>query len=275
MQLYPDNSVIGKLAMYTWPWNRPTWGKGSVYRRPRRVQRQMQAITYARKAAYGQRWGNVIPRTRRFRRGFNRTGGYYGRYNGHTHARAELKFLDGVVSDNPVASTGNLTSTVLVIPQGTGESQRIGRKCTVKKFSWQYTLTFKEQTSGAVTHDEIKLIVYLDTQANGASAGVTDILETNNIHSFRNLANSHRIKVLAVRQHSLHSVSGAGDGADNDYAGMSLHGRIDIDCNYDIEYGSGVTGALSEIQSNNIGILLISLAARTFITSRFRVRFIG
>ena len=234
---------------------------------PKARARGQSLRLYRQRGAYRQRWGDVIPRPR-FRRGYDRTGGYYR--GAHSHKRPELKFHDDAINILPIPNTGHIFSTTVAIPQGTGESERIGRKCVVKSWSMRYALTLQEQTLPANTHDEVKIFIMQDRQTNGTVALILDVLEQDNIHSYRNLANTGRFKVLATRSHCMSNPAGG-----NSNFGTNIQkGQFHIKMFMPLEYSS-TTGSLTELKSNNIFMLLISLDSRTHIQGRIRVRFEG
>lgn len=209
---------------------------------------------------------------RPFVAGRDRVGGYYGRFSG---VRGELKFHDVDLNDAVVSGTGTVTASINLIPQGVTESERVGRKCTIKSVHWRYNLILPEQDAQATPEngDSIRIILFVDKQANGATAAVTDILETATIHSFKNLANQQRFVFLSDKLTSLNYNSLASDGA-----GVVSQSRFLVQytmnktCNLPIEF-SGVTGAIGEIRSNNIGVLLISSSTIMKFDSKFRLRF--
>lgn len=253
-------------------WNIPgqTW---QSFRHPG-ARKAAKAMVYAQRRQLRSRY-NYIPKRMR---GYARTGGYYGRYNrrgsGHSHLRPELKFRDDELDANPIPSAGIIDSVTVNIAQGTGESQRIGRKCQIRKYSWRYTLTLNTTTDPSSTHDQVKLFVVWDKQANGAAPGVTAILESAEINSFRNLSNKNRFRILGTRTYTLANPAGAGDGTTNHFGTDIIRGEMNIRCNMPIEF-NGPTGVTTEIRSNNILLLLITLDGRIKIESHIRVRFEG
>lgn len=220
------------------------------------------------------------PRTPRgnppgFRRGFDRTAGYYGRYAPVNPSSAEMKFHDLVVNRSPVATAGNITDTVIVIPQGVGESQRVGRKCTIKSINWRFNFNLPEvdaaSTPGAA--DVLRILVYLDKQCNGATALVADILQSADYQAFNNLSNKTRFRTLMDRTYAMSYAAMASDGAAVvSQAEVQMEDTFFKKCNIPIEYSS-TTGAIAEIASNNIGILLISKNAICSLESNIRMRF--
>ena len=206
--------------------------------------------------------------------GKDRVGGYYGRFAG---VKAEHKFFDIDVSDSIVASGGTVqgSGTINGISQGTGETQRIGRKCTIKSINWRYTCVLKSQDAGAIPPkgDSIRAIMFLDKQANGTAATVTGILESNEFLSFNNLSNSSRFVILHDKTITLNHQNLASDGAavvssTNERSQHSFYSRCDIP----IEFSS-VAGVMSEIRSNNLAILLVGQTGEMDFESKVRLRF--
>lgn len=209
---------------------------------------------------------------RAFVPGADRVGGYYGRYSGKN---AELKFHDVDLDDGTVAVTGDVTASINLIAQGITESTRVGRKCTLRSFHWRYQVTLPETDAAATPADgdSLRIIVFIDKQANGATAAVTDVLETANIQSFRNLSNSGRFNFLCDKIHNINYLGLASDGA-----GVVSQGLVQYEytfnknLNLPIEYSS-TTGVIGEIRSNNIGVLLISHRGFAGFNSGIRLRF--
>ncbi len=215
-----------------------------------------------------------VKRRKAFIPGVDRTGGFYGRYSGRS---GELKFLDLQLDDAAIATAGESLSTgsINVIAQGVTESQRVGRKCTIKSINWRYVLTLAEADAvgTAPPADTVRLIMYVDKQCNGATAPVTQILESANWQSFRNLANSGRFnflmdKTVAMNRNGLAS-DGAGVVSSN---GTRKEFTFYKKCNVPIEFIS-TTGAIAEIRSNNIGVLVISFGGVTSMVGKIRLRF--
>ncbi len=211
-------------------------------------------------------------RRRTFRAGYDRVGGFYGRYAGRN---AELKFHDVDLDDAVVAVAGAVVPTAIIIPQGVTESQRVGRKCTIRSINWRYQLTLPEQDAVAspAASDSIRMIVFIDKQANGATATATDILESDSWKSFRNLANSGRFTILMDKVHNLNYPTLASDGAGVvSSASYTEDHMFYKTCNIPIEYSS-TTGAIGEIRSNNISIFTMSSNGVCGFSSKWRVRF--
>ncbi len=209
---------------------------------------------------------------RAFVPGKSRTGGYYGRYAGRN---TELKFFDGTTSDAVIASGGVITDSVNLIAQEVTENTRVGRKCVIKSINWKYELSLPTKDAQATpsASEEVRVILYLDKQCNGATATAAGILETTTIHGFRNLANSGRFNILMDKLHQLNYMTLASDGAGvvsqvNNTRQFSFYKS----CNIPIEYDN-TTGAITEIRSNNIGILLVSVQGTAAMVGNMRLRF--
>ncbi len=187
----------------------------------------------------------------------------------------EIKFHDVDLNDDPVASGATITPSICLIAQGVEESERIGRKCTIRSINWRFQVNLPEVDAAATpaTPTTVRLIVYLDKQCNGAAAAGTDLLETADIHSFRNLSNVGRFVFLLDKVVCINYLTMASDGA-----GVVSMGQVFREftffkkCNFPIEF-NGATGAIAEIRSNNIGVLVVGLSGAGAINSKFRLRF--
>lgn len=121
----------------------------------------------------------------------------------------------------------------------------------------------------ATTTDTVRLIVYQDKQANGATIAVLDLLETANYQSFNNLSNSGRFRVLMDRTHTLVAASAiAGPSTGEDGMNFTFFKQL----NMPIEFSAGA-GVIAEICTNNIGVLAISRGGGVLLDSKFRLRF--
>ena len=222
--------------------------------------------------------GPAYKRRKQFIPGKSRTGGFYGRFaSAAGPGSGELKFHDVAIDDAVVAVGGTIQNagTVNIIPQGVTEIQRIGRKCTVRSIHWRYLLTLPAvaQAAGANGGDSVRVILYLDKQCNGATIAATDLLETNDIHSFRNLANTGRFQILMDKYHNL-NYSGLASNATDQFtqAQVTFNFQMNKKCQIPIEF-SATTGALTEIRSNNLGVLLVGTGGVIGMNSVMRLRF--
>ncbi len=155
------------------------------------------------------------------------------------------------------------SNTLVDIPQGVTEVQRIGRKCTITNIYLRLNLETQSNASsdllgandcGAI----VRIMMYWDTQCNGTNVGVTDINEIADWDSFRNLANGKRFRILVDKWKACNTTGvGSGNGTASKSAVSKRNWMVKISKKVfiPIEY-SGTTGALSEIRSNNIGLLI-------------------
>ncbi len=201
--------------------------------------------------------------------GFQRTSGFFGRFG----AGGELKFHDVDLDDASIDQGATITPSINLIAQGTTESQRIGRKCTIRSINWRFRLNKSTVTAATATAEIIRVILYLDKQCNGATAAVADILETDDFQSFNNLANKSRFRTLMDRTYVMEAQAGGGDGTTEDYGETIISDDLFKKVNIPVEF-SATTGAITEIRSNNIGVLIISeTGGLASFASKIRLRF--
>ncbi len=210
------------------------------------------------------------------RKGYGRTSGYYGRYG--QGPNAELKFHDLDVDDASIAAGATITEdSCNVIAQGTTESTRLGRKITVKSINWRFSMILAAAPNRAdpVDGETIRVILYLDKQANGATAVTTEILESADYQSFNNLANKSRFRTLMDRTYEIHHDLAQTDGTNTgSYPEKQVNDSFFKKCNIPIEYDNTATdGSIATIRSNNIGVLLLAKNGTTSFDSKMRLRF--
>ena len=188
----------------------------------------------------------------------------------------ELKFHDLDINDSSIAVGATIAEdSVITIAQGTDESTRIGRKVTVRQINWRFSIALNSQTdqSDPPKGDVVRILLFLDKQANLATAGTTDILESADYQSFNNLANKRRFRTLMDRTytigHSLAQTDGTNTGG---YAETLIHDEFYKKVNIPIEY-TGSTGAIGQVTSNNIGVMTLSKNGTATFESKMRVRF--
>jgi hypothetical protein len=229
--------------------------------------------TGARSAAVFKARGRGAMARGRFA-GYYRRSGYYGRFQ---NTGVEMKFHDVDVDDAAVATNGSIlnSGSVNLIAQGVTESTRVGRKAVIRSINWRWNLKKAATTAGSNASESVRLILYLDKQCNGATAAVTDILESDNYQSFNNLANKGRFKILMDKEITMNCMAGGGDGTTEDYGSVERNGSYFKKCMIPLEFSS-TTGALTEIRSNNLGVLILSkngTSTAPVFDSKMRLRF--
>jgi hypothetical protein len=205
--------------------------------------------------------------------GFTRNVGYYGRFKSGT---PELKYKDREHEFVQVDADGEIDSSLNIVAQGDGPSERIGRKIVIKKINIRGYVSWESPSisSPENTYDQLRLIIYLDKQCNGTAATVSDILETEDIRSFNNLSNKSRFKILSDQRFDLFSHAGGSTGSDDTYSPGYKSFTKFIKCNIPIEYDqTATTGVISTIRSNNIGMLAISQNGLLVVETTTRIRY--
>ncbi len=245
---------------------------GSV-RRPS-ITTVSKPFPYGRRA-WGRNYGKKYGRAKTFIRGKHRTGGYYGRYRGG--GQTELKFHDSCFVDAVVSTTFGFQTSLVLIPQGTTEITRNGRKCTIKKITTKFHIFLPETAVAGDTHDSIRITLLLDTQCNGAIPVIGDIMEnTADMQSFRNLANVGRFKTLWARQFNLSTGGGSGRGTTDtlSFASNGHNFTVSKNVNIPLQFDS-TAGAQTELQTNNLLITTQTQHGLIGMESCTRVRFTG
>ncbi len=193
-------------------------------------------------------------------RGIARIGGFYGRFAG---ANAELKFLDTAKGLTVFALAGVVFDESLnIIPQGSTESNRVGRKVVVKHIHFRGLVQSGVATTASTTDQVYRIIVYCDKQTNGAVAAVTDILESATVLSHYNLANSGRFRILYDQMRGLpinamaQTAAGTFTSVATDFK-WEIKLRVSIPLEFDNTFADG---RLTTIRSNNIGIIGLSFS---------------
>ncbi len=246
---------------------------------------------YQGRAAHRRQFPLKKRRPRYNKRGglYNRRGGYnrfspqYGRQSfrttsGHMLGRPEKKFLDSDISD-AVVTTGIEfgTGDILTVVAGTGESQRVGRKIMVTNIHLRGVLALNriaDAATGALP-DQIRIMVVLDKQCNGAAATAALLLQTDNITSFRNVENIGRFQMLYDKTIALHVVNSGGTGAVNDTSETNKLWKVNLNVRIPIEYSS-TTGAITERCCNNIFVCQISHTGLMALKiAKARIRYVG
>ena len=151
------------------------------------------------------------------------------------------------------------------ITSGTGESERIGRKVTVTSVLLRGRIILPSTSTVGDTTDTARLIIYIDTQTNGAAATVTNILSTASVNSFRNLDNTSRFRIIHDVVYTLKSQGGAGNGASDDFVESVRYLKIFKKCFLPIEFSAGA-GTVADLTQNNIGIMAITPSDRDWET---------
>ncbi len=174
---------------------------------------------------------------------------------GRSSLDPELKFFDTIVAGTALATTGIITSPSLnIVPQGTTESERVGRKMMIKGIGIRFLLQFNSSTTETV--EVVRVIVVLDKQTNKTAFAITDVLEVASEGSFNNLANKNRFLILMDRYQSINKVVDVGTNINQFVQAWSWFKELNVSIEFD---NSVNTGAVSSQTSNNIAVFALTL----------------
>lgn len=177
----------------------------------------------------------------------------------------ELKNIDVNPINFPAfgATTGQLTLLNGCI-QGSGATNRIGRRITMRSIQLRGRIQVAATTTGA---SPVRLIIFYDRQANGTAPTATDLLNADTISDFNNLSNNRRFVIVAEQIRSCIGTAGPQSIYFNMYKRIKLI----------TEFNTGNAGTVGDIQTGSLyclayasaGIQVASLACNV----QTRVRF--
>lgn len=205
--------------------------------------------------------------------GYTRNVGTYGRFvkSNCCNSPGELKWYDiaQLYAITPVSlSKSVLLQSFNTVPQGTGPNERIGQRIRIKKLGFNFSIWLPAGTvfSNVVQSHLVRLILVCDKQNNGLGFGTADLLWDAatpidpSAQAFRNLTNSGRFHVLSDTRYNLNYEVGGGDAVVTNvmHVGQKLiSGTIWKDMDLPVEFSAGGTGALAEIRSNNLAMVMV------------------
>lgn len=147
-----------------------------------------------------------------------------------------------------VPATGQLN----LIPQGVAESERVGRKVTIKSIMMHGTMTAGVAGTGGQT---VRMLLVQDTQCNGAATTYATVMNGTNTWPFRNLDNIDRFRVLKDWKICLNAQAGVAGAWQPTKRFINFYKK----CNIPIEFdNTATTGAITTIRSNNLFLLAIA-----------------
>lgn len=188
--------------------------------------------------------------------------------------KEELKFFDSTLGAVSFTAAGNIyAASVNLIPQGDGAQERDGRGVTVKSIEIRGAMALPSTPTASDTADICRVIVYLDTQCNGSSATTAEILASADLLAFENLQSGSRFKMLYDKVTTLNAWAGGGSTflSRQVYDFMHFKKKVAIPVLFDNTAGA-IT--VSNVKSNNIGILLISESANADFECNVRLRYV-
>lgn len=168
------------------------------------------------------------------------------------YAKPELKTYDVTLSAQEVSTTG-LFSLLCVPILGSDFNNRTGRKIHLKSFYIRYHCGIKAAfTLGTITTtatQELRLIVFVDYQPNGAAPAVTDLLVSAVPTSQLNMNNRDRFKVLRDVTHCFDPytllTASASPAWNRTAATDEIYKKINVECIFNATNG----GTIADINS--------------------------
>lgn len=212
----------------------------------------------------------------KFRNPSTRNTGYFGA------GEREAKFHDKSENFN-IPIEGSISASLNLIAQGVTECDRIGRRITIRELYIHFNFFLQTSGQGTNTSDTVRIIIFIDKQANGATAGVNDILQEvtpgmndANFLSHLNLSNMDRFRILEDHTMSLNAASAGVDAGGALISGNTSRTRFfRTPMKLDIEY-SNSAAEIEAVSSNNLAILTIcSNDDFTRIKWNSRIRYTG
>lgn len=186
-----------------------------------------------------------------------KTGKAVGYYKGGSvpSAPVEVKFKSTAfpAAAIPAGVATLIDSTIVAdIVNGTGPSDRIGRRIKIVKIDYSYSLTFN-RAAATFNTDAVRYDIWLDKQSNGIGPGQYDLYE--DLSAARvpgtcmlpNLYNEKRFRRLYTKVQQVNSQNFSGAQVCN--VGVKFEGSIYP--NVVIEYDA-TTGNIADLTSNNI-----------------------
>jgi len=172
---------------------------------------------------------------------------------------AEVKFRDTTIGATTNASAGVIATDSLLkaITEGNTDQTRVGNRITVKSVMLRGRVLLPSATDNLLTSQIVRIIVYLDRQANGATAAVGDILASADFRSFNNLDNSDRFRTLAETTIDLNAQGAAATAAAFAFGEVTQSFFLKAKLNLDFKF-KGNAGTVADLSGNNIGVLAIS-----------------
>lgn len=183
------------------------------------------------------------------------TGRYVGlrpTYRGFTpraFSRGEWKYTD--LGVNVQVDTATAVYLLNGLQPGTGASQRIGMKVSIRSVEIQMT---DEATAGTGVDQVHAWGIVLDHQANGAAPALTDFITGGTPWGLRNLTNRKRFKMLLRKRTCINATGEAGTKRDHKIY-MKFRRPIIV------EFNAGVAGTIADIVTNSMFLWVSGSAA--------------
>lgn len=207
------------------------------------------------------------PKKKRTRKN-RRTGGYIGRFNGPLGN--ELKAIDANPANNNMATFNIHLLNGLGI--GSAYNQRIGLNVRVKKINLR--IRVGQGTTVAQSGAIFRILIVVDKQSNGVTMQNTDLLQSNELYQWNTLENKGRFAVLLDKFIAATGTPVYNTGAAALQFYLSEHFfKKTIRCNIPVCYAGTNNGDITDIKSNAIFLIVMTVNAGHGYYSRTRIRF--
>jgi len=166
-------------------------------------------------------------------------------FNPRAFARGEWKYTD--VACSGAVNTGAALYLLNGLQPGTGASQRIGMKITMRSIEFRNETISTLATGLDQTH---RYIIFIDRQANGVAPAIGDLLTPATYLGFRNLANRKRFKIISDKHVVIDKATGSGGH-------RHWHQYIKLRRGIITDYNAGVAGNIADIATNALFLIVI------------------
>ena len=166
----------------------------------------------------------------------------------------QVKETNTAVDEGGLSAAGQMGPYLLKVPEGTDDSDRIGRRVEFFALHSELTYHIPASTTPALWDNVavVREIFFIDHQCNGAQPATTDLLEdepglTSTLHSGYNSDNKDRFTIISDRFFKVQAAVGSSTWMQTGLTHKSLKQHINVLTTY-----SGSTGLLNTVRDNNI-----------------------
>jgi len=186
-------------------------------------------------------------------------------------------FRPTAVSSGVIPSTAGNTYMLNNIAQGDNDNQRNGNKISLLRLKVLGEISLPTTTTVANMSDTVRIIFFKDKQCNGVQATVASILDSANVFSFYNEDNipENFPKRFTILYDKFHTINASGVGFQGTYVESGTTRKVfqlNKKLNIPIQFNS-TTGAITEQNTNTLGLLVISLQGAMYIDWNIEVSF--
>lgn len=171
----------------------------------------------------------------------------------------EKKYVDYPLQHQDASTAGRVYGDILTIAAGTGINQRIGNKITVVNVNFRGRIMSAAQTATASAYldgERVRVMWFWDTQANGTVPKVTDVLQTAEIDSFRNMEQAPRFVILKDKTYVFNATDLPGADSQARIPVVTREHKFAWKGQSPIHYGT-VGQDTAGIRANNLCLLVI------------------